>query len=66
MRAVAQAAPRSWGCPIPGSAQGQAGWGLGFGQPGLMEGVPAHGRGWNWVVVKGPFQPKLFCDSNKF
>jgi len=29
--------------PIPGSFQGQAGWG--FEQPGLMEGVPAHGRG---------------------
>ena len=29
--------------PIPGSVQGQVGWG--FGQPGLVEGVPAHGRG---------------------
>ncbi|GAB0204759.1 hypothetical protein GRJ2_002941500 [Grus japonensis] len=27
----------------PGSAQGQVGWG--FGQHGLVEGVPAHGRG---------------------
>ncbi|GAB0186503.1 hypothetical protein GRJ2_001115600 [Grus japonensis] len=34
---------RSCGCPIPGSVQGQVGWG--FGQRGLVEGVPAHGRG---------------------
>ncbi|PKU36866.1 hypothetical protein llap_12830 [Limosa lapponica baueri] len=31
------------GCPIPGSVQGQVGWG--FEQPGLVEGVPAHGTG---------------------
>lgn len=24
---------------------------------GLVEGVPAHDRGWNWVILK-PFQPK--------
>ncbi|XP_066182548.1 multiple epidermal growth factor-like domains protein 6 [Sylvia atricapilla] len=30
-------------CPMPGSVQGQAGWGLE--QPGIVEGVPAHGRG---------------------
>ena len=41
--AVALVAQRSCGCPIPGGVQGQAGWGLG--QPGLMGGVPAHGRG---------------------
>jgi len=41
--ALAQAAQRSCGCPLPGSVQGQAGWG--FEQPGLVEGVPAHGRG---------------------
>jgi len=29
-------------CPLPGSVQNQAGWG--FERPGLMEGVPAHGR----------------------
>ena len=29
--------------PLPGSVQGQAGWV--FEQPGLVEGVPAHGRG---------------------
>ena len=41
--ALAQAAQRSCGCPIPGGVQGQAGWG--FGQPGLVGGVPAHGKG---------------------
>ena len=40
---MAHAARRSCGCPLPGSVQGQAGWG--FEQPGLVEGVPAHGRG---------------------
>ena len=39
---LAQVAQRSCGCPIPGSVQGQVGQGL---LPGLMEGVPAHGRG---------------------
>ena len=41
--AIEQVAQRSCGCPLPGSVQGQAGWG--FEQPGLGEGVPAHGRG---------------------
>ena len=41
--ALAQVARRGCGCPIPGSVQGQAGWG--FEQPGLVEGVPARGRG---------------------
>jgi len=39
--ALAQVAQRSCGCPLPGSVQGQVGWG--FQQPGLVEGVPAHG-----------------------
>lgn len=38
-----QFAHRSCGSSIPGSVQRQAG--LGSEQPGLMEGVPAHGRG---------------------
>ena len=38
-----QVAQRSCGCPLPGSVQGQVG--RGFEQPGLVEGVPAHGRG---------------------
>jgi len=41
--ALAQVAQRICGCPFPGSVQGQVGWG--FEQPGLLEGVPAHGRG---------------------
>jgi len=36
-----QLAQRSCGCPLPGRAEGQVGWG--FEQPGLVEGVPAHG-----------------------
>jgi len=40
---VAQVAQRSCGCPLPGSDQGQVGWGLEH--PGLVEGVPARGRG---------------------
>jgi len=38
-----QVAERSCGCPLPGSVQVQAG--QGSEQPGLVEGVPAHGRG---------------------
>ena len=38
-----QVAQRSCGCPISGSVQGQVGWG--FEQRGLVEVVPAHGRG---------------------
>ena len=38
-----QVAQRSCGCPLPGSVQGQAGWSSE--QPGLVEDVPAHGRG---------------------
>ena len=41
--ALAQVAQRSCACPLPGSVQGQAGWGSE--QPGLVEGVTAHGRG---------------------
>jgi len=41
--ALAQAAQRSCGCPLPGSVQGQAEWG--FEQPGLAEDVPARGGG---------------------
>jgi len=41
--ALEQVAQRSCGCPLPGSVQGQVGWG--FEQPGLVAGVPAHSRG---------------------
>ena len=38
-----QVAQRGCGCPLPGSVQDQVGWG--FEQPGLVEGIPAHGSG---------------------
>ena len=40
---LAQVAQRSCGCPLPGSVQGQVGWSSE--QRGLVEDVPAHGRG---------------------
>jgi len=40
---LAQVAQTSCGCPLPSSVQGQVGWG--FERPGLVEDVPAHGRG---------------------
>jgi len=42
-RQLEQVAQRSCGCSLPGRFQGQVGWG--FEQPGLVEGVPAHVRG---------------------
>ncbi|GAB0203618.1 mitochondrial enolase superfamily member 1 [Grus japonensis] len=41
--ALEQVAQRGCGSPLPGSVQGQVGGG--FGQRGLVEGVPAYGRG---------------------
>jgi len=38
-----QVAQRSRDCPLPGSVQGWVGWSSE--QPGLVEDVPAHGRG---------------------
>jgi len=38
-----QVSQRSCRCPLPGSVQGQVGWSSE--QHGLVEGVPAHGRG---------------------
>jgi len=38
-----QDAQRSCGCPIPGGVQGQVGWGPG--QPYILGGSPAHGKG---------------------
>ncbi|KAF4797266.1 hypothetical protein TURU_075766 [Turdus rufiventris] len=50
--ALAQGAQRSCGYPwIPGSVQGQVGWGLE--QPGTVEGVPAQGR----IGMKGASGP---------
>ena len=58
--ALAQAAQRSCGCPLPGRAQGQAGWG--WEHPGLVEGVPARGRGLGLGGLSGPFPPKPFYE----
>ena len=41
--ALEQVAQRGCGCPLPGSVQGQAGWG--FEQPDLVKDVPACGKG---------------------
>jgi len=40
---LAHVSQSSYGCPLPGSAQGQVGWG--FEKPGIVEDVLAHGRG---------------------
>jgi len=40
---LAQVDQRSCGCPLPGRVQGQVGWSSEH--PGLVEVVPAHGRG---------------------
>ena len=54
---------RSCGCPLPGRVQGQAGWSSE--QPGLVEGVHAHGRGvgTRWSLRSLPTQTVLwyFC-----
>ena len=39
---LVQVAQRICGCPIPGTVQGQVGWG--FEQPNLVKDVPAHSR----------------------
>jgi len=41
--ALEQVVQRSCGCPLPGSVPGQVG--RGFERPGVVEGVPALGRG---------------------
>jgi len=48
------------GCPFPGSVQGQVGWG--FEQAGVVEGVPAHGRGvgTRWSLRSLPTQTILW------
>jgi len=47
--------------PLPGSIQGQAGWG--FEPPGSEGGVPAYSRRLELDDLKGPFQPKPLYDS---
>ncbi|XP_051493829.1 GPN-loop GTPase 2 isoform X1 [Apus apus] len=55
---LAQVAQGSCGCPIPGSVEGQVGWGLE--QPGLVGGVPAHaGGGTGWSLRSLPTQTSL-------
>ena len=58
--ALEQAAQRDCGCPLPGSVQGQVGWG--FEQSGLVEGVPAHSRGvgTRWSLRSLPTQTILW------
>ena len=52
--------PEKLWCLIPGGAQGQAGWGPG--QPELVRGSPAHGRGWGGGALKFlPTQTKCSC-----
>ena len=48
--------PREAVVPHPGDAQGQAGWSSG--QPELVGGSPAHGRGWDWVGFELPSNPR--------
>lgn len=54
-------AQRTCGCPIPEDIQGQVG--CSPGQPDLMVGNPAHGRGVELDHLQGPFQLKSFYDS---
>lgn len=49
---------RSYGCPIPGGAQCQAGWGPG--QPSMVGGNQPIAEGWNWI---GLFQPRAILWS---
>ena len=56
-----QVAQRGCECPLPGSVQGQAGWGCE--QPGLEGGVPAYSRELELNDLKGPFKPKPFYAS---
>ena len=58
--ALAQVAQRSCGCSLIGSVQDQVGWG--FEQAGLVEGVPAHGRGVGpgWSLRTLPIQTILW------
>jgi len=59
--ALEKIAQRGGRCPIPGSVPGHVGQGSEHPDPG--EDVSAHCRGLGWMALKGPFQPKAFCDS---
>jgi len=43
LEGIGTGCPEKLWLPLPGSVQGQVGWS--FEQPGLVEGVPAHGGG---------------------
>ena len=59
--ALEQVAKWSCGYPLPGTVQGQVGWG--FEQPDLVEDVSAHGRG-GGTLMSFPTQTILwFHDS---
>jgi len=45
---------------VTGNVQGQVG--QGSEQPGLVEDVPAHCRGLDYMTFKSPFQLQLFYD----
>jgi len=47
--------PEKLWCPTPGGTQGQVGWGPG--QPELVGGSPAHGRGLGWLGFEVPSNP---------
>lgn len=50
--ALERATQRSCGCPFLGSIQGLVGWG--FWQPGIVEGIPAHGSRLDEMIFKVP------------
>jgi len=58
--ALAQVAQRSGGCPLPGSVQGQAGWGSEH--PSPVEGSLPMAGGLELCDLQSPFQPKPFYD----
>jgi len=63
--ALAQAAQRGCGCPMPGGVQGQVGWGPG--QPDLVPDVVVGTPACSWEGGIGQslssLPPQPFCDS---
>ena len=59
-----QVVQRGCECTLSAGIQGQAGWVLE--QPGLLGGIPVYSRGLELDDLKGPFQPKPFCDLHLF
>ena len=56
-----QVAQWGCGCPLPGTIQGQAGWG--FEQPGLVRDLVLTAGGLELDDLKGLFEPKSVHDS---